>query len=115
MLEQTEDAETFLEFYDLQHCLMVARMSNKVVRQLYDWFQDARKRRFDAIGQRIDTMVKENQTAVLVITPDHQVQFPPDMQVFYVAPPALNEIERWLKEHPGDAGGPDVEEQSSTK
>ena len=29
---------------------------------------------------------------------NHQVQFPPDVQVFYVAPPALDEIRRWLRE-----------------
>jgi hypothetical protein len=28
----------------------------------------------------------------------HQVQFPSDIQVFYVAPPSLDEIKRWLKE-----------------
>jgi hypothetical protein len=26
------------------------------------------------------------------------VKFPADMQVFYVAPPALDEIKRWLRE-----------------
>jgi hypothetical protein len=29
---------------------------------------------------------------------NHQVQFPPDVQVFYIAPPALDEIRRWLRE-----------------
>ena len=28
---------------------------------------------------------------------DHQVQFPPDIEVFYVAPPALDEIKRWFR------------------
>ena len=30
---------------------------------------------------------------------NHQVQIPADIQVFYVAPPALDEIKRWLREH----------------
>jgi hypothetical protein len=28
----------------------------------------------------------------------HQVQFPEDIQVFYIAPPALDEIRRWLRD-----------------
>ena len=25
----------------------------------------------------------------------HQIQFPSDIQVFYIAPPSLDEIQRW--------------------
>ncbi|MBM3940037.1 MAG: hypothetical protein FJ318_03910 [SAR202 cluster bacterium] len=104
-LRPTEDPDTFLEAYDLQRCLMVARMSNKVMQQLYEWFEQARRRRFDAIGKRIDETLKESETGLLIITTDHQVQFPADIQVFYVAPPALNDIERWLKDHPTPTSG----------
>ena len=27
----------------------------------------------------------------------HQVQFPEDIEVFYIAPPALDEFRRWLQ------------------
>ncbi len=27
----------------------------------------------------------------------HQVQFPTDIEVFYVAPPGLDEIKRWIR------------------
>jgi guanylate kinase len=29
---------------------------------------------------------------------NHQLQFPTDIQIIYVAPPALDEIKRWLRE-----------------
>jgi hypothetical protein len=32
---------------------------------------------------------------------NHEVQFPPDIQVFYIAPPALDEMKRWLRERQG--------------
>jgi guanylate kinase len=28
----------------------------------------------------------------------HQLQFPTDIQIIYVAPPALDEINRWLRD-----------------
>ena len=34
----------------------------------------------------------------MFIREGHQVQFPSDIQVFYVAPPALDEIKRWLRD-----------------
>jgi len=42
----------------------------------------------------------------------HQVNFPPDIQLFYVAPPALDELKRWLREReqaeaPADDSAPD--------
>jgi hypothetical protein len=32
-----------------------------------------------------------------LISERHQVQFPADIEVFYVAPPALDEFRRWLQ------------------
>jgi guanylate kinase len=35
---------------------------------------------------------------------NHQVQIAPDIQVFYIAPPALDEIKRWIREREQKAG-----------
>jgi len=35
----------------------------------------------------------------------HQVQFPLDIQVFYVAPPGLDEVKRWLRDPEAKAQG----------
>ena len=35
----------------------------------------------------------------------HQVQFPVDIQVFYVAPPGLDEIKRWVRERESEGQG----------
>ena len=55
--------------------------------------------------QRIDTTLAEGETGVLFISEDHGVQFPTDVQVFYVAPPALDALKRWLGERMRAAGG----------
>ena len=32
-----------------------------------------------------------------MISERHQVQFPPDIEVFYIAPPALDDFHRWVQ------------------
>jgi hypothetical protein len=29
----------------------------------------------------------------------HKVQFPSDIQVFYVSPPALDDLKRWMRDY----------------
>ena len=94
-----EDTELLLETLDLQRCLMIAQASQVVQSQLREWFLSARKRRYDSIASRIDGMLSEDQMAVLFIGQGHQVQFPGDLQVFYVAPPSLDAIDRWVREN----------------
>jgi len=43
-------------------------------------------------------MLKADETAILFIREGHAVQFPQDIEVFSVAPPALDEIRRWLRD-----------------
>ncbi len=97
-LRKTEDAEPLLEAIDLQRCLMVAQASFKVNQQLSEWLSEARKRRYSNILTNISTTLPANEVGVLIISQDHQVQFPEDIKVFYIAPPALNQIESYIRE-----------------
>ena len=94
-----EETEVLLETLDLQRCLMIAQASQVVQSQLREWFLSARKRRYLGIAARIDGMLRKDEMAVLLIGQGHQVQFPADLQVFYVAPPSLDAIDRWVREH----------------
>jgi hypothetical protein len=38
--------------------------------------------------------------AVLVISPDHEVKFPKNVETVYVVPPILDRINKWLRDHP---------------
>ena len=100
-LRKTEDADTLLEAIDLQRCLMVAQGSPTVANRLFEWLADARKRRYATIARRIDETLPAEGVAVLVISQDHQVQFASDIRVFYVAPPVLDQIHRWVRAHVG--------------
>ena len=95
-LEATEDAEGLWETLDLQRCLMVPFSSEKVAIQLREWFNDSVRRRYEHIAGRIDETLGQDEVGLLIINERHQVQFPADVDVFYVAPPALDQFRRWL-------------------
>ena len=98
-LEPIEDVEVLLETLDLHRCLLLGMASATVARQLVEWYADARKRRFAFMAKRIDETIGQDKVGLLIIGQDHQLQFPPDMEVVYVAPPTLNKIQQWLRDH----------------
>jgi phage-related minor tail protein len=109
VLEAVEDMDALTEFMDWSRCLMVGLQNPGVVRKVYDAYVEAGKKRNEAIARRIDETLKENESAILLMREEHQVQFPNDIQVFYVAPPALDEIKRWLRERESQAGASPAE------
>jgi hypothetical protein len=97
-LEATEDRALLEEGSDWRRCVEVGLMSEKVLSTALEGYQKATSGRYEHIGNRIDETLTENETGVLFISEDHRVQFPTDMQVFYVAPPALDALKRWIND-----------------
>ena len=125
VLEATEDPEVLFEIIDLQRILMGPMVSQRVASRIQEWFAEANRSRYEAIGQRIDSTLQDDETGLLLIGERHQVQFANDIEVFYVAPPALDEFRRWLQawaarqqaemasQDPGEPGdGGDAAEES---
>ena len=96
-LEATESADLLAETLDLQRCLMMPLSSEKVALQLQEWFASSNRERYEHIARQIDETLGPGQVGLLMIGERHQVQFPPDIEVFYVSPPALDEFRRWLQ------------------
>jgi len=96
-MEATEDAGLLAEVLDLQRCLSLPFASEKVVLQIQEWFSESVRKRYEHIAQRIDETLQETEVGLLLISERHQVQFPTDVEVFYVSPPALDEYRRWLR------------------
>ncbi len=96
-LEATEDKDAFLEVMDLQRLLSMPVASPKVGQHLQEWFAEGTRNRYEHIARRIDETLGEDQAGLLIISERHQVQFPPDIEVFYVSPPALDDLRRWLQ------------------
>jgi len=98
-LEAVEENDILTEFMDWSRCLIIGLQNPKVVSRVYDSYVEAGKKRNEYIARKIDETLQENEIGLLLMRENHQVQFPVDIQVFYVAPPALDEIKRWLREH----------------
>ena len=96
-LEATEDQDTLLEFVDLQRCLMIPLISNNIPTMLQELYVENLKNRYAHISNRINESLGNDEVGILLINERHQVQFPTDLEVFYVSPPALDEYRRWLQ------------------
>ena len=97
-LEATEDRELVEVSMDWERCLLIGFISNKVAGMVSEFYVEASRKRYEHIGKKIDETLKADEIAVLFITEGHMVQFPKDVEVFSVAPPALDEIHRWLRD-----------------
>ena len=78
--------------------MAIGLQSQKVLSQVYQSFLEIQQKRNEQIAKNIDKTLKGDQIGMLLMREGHQVQFPPDIQIFYVAPPSLDEIRRWFRD-----------------
>ncbi len=97
-LEAIEDRELAEEAIDWERCLFIGFLSDKVARKVSELYIEASRKRYEHISKKIDETLTAGETAMLFIREGHLVQFSQDIEVFSVAPPALDEIHRWLRE-----------------
>ncbi len=97
-LEATEESELLTEFMDWSKCLAAGLQNQRVFVKVYESYTEASKKRNEHITTKIAETLKADEAGILFMREGHQVQFPSDIQIFYVAPPALDEIKRWLRD-----------------
>ena len=101
-----------------------------MARQIQEWLAECNRGRYEHIAKQIDSTLEENQVGLLLVSERHQIQFPSDIEVFYVSPPALDDFRRWLQNwlaqqqsqaraaeaevEDGEDGGEDAAEEEST-
>ncbi|HJX03683.1 MAG TPA: hypothetical protein VJ488_03895 [Dehalococcoidia bacterium] len=96
--EALEDKELLEEALDWQRCLIMGFMSQKVADKVSQYYIETSKKRYSHIEGVIDRTLQTDEAALLLINERHMIQFPSDIEVFRVAPPALNEINKWLRD-----------------
>jgi hypothetical protein len=96
-LEPLEDADLLTESMDWTKCLALGLQNQKVFDKVYEAYLQSQKKRNEHIAKMIDNTLKEGEIGILLMREGHQVQFPADIEVFYVSPPGLDEIKRWLR------------------
>lgn len=108
-LKTIEDGELLLEYIDWGRCLSMQLQSPKVFGQIYELYNNAHKTRNETIAKRIDEALKSDEIGLVFMREGHQVQFPADIQVFYVAPPSLDELKRFARAREEKATGKEAE------
>jgi len=103
-LEAIEDDDILTEFMDWSRCLMIGLQNPKVTTKVYESYIEVGKKRNEYIAKKIDETLKDDEIGILLMRENHQVQFPSDIQVIYVSPPALDEIKRWMRDREKTAG-----------
>lgn len=111
-MEAIEDGDILSEFMDWSRCLIIGLQNPNVTAKVYEFYTEAVKKRNECIAGKIDETLQENEIGILLMRENHQVQFPSDIQLFYVAPPALDEIKRWLREREMKASSEDSTRQT---
>ena len=98
-MRSLEDAELVAEHSDWQRILSMGSASQKVLQASIEGYQATLAGRYQSIADRIANDLAEDECAVLFIREDHHVQFPSDVQVFYVTPPSLDTLKRYLEDY----------------
>jgi len=97
-LEATEESELLTEFMDWGRCLSIGLQNQNVFTRIYDAYLAVSKKRNEFVANHINEVLKAEEIGILFMREGHQVQFPTDIEIFYVAPPALDEINRWIRD-----------------
>jgi len=112
-VEAAEDRELVEEGMDWERCLMMGFISQKVANKVSEFYFEVAKQRYEKMAQIIDETLKENEVGAIFIREGHMIQFPKDIEVFSVSPPALDEIHRWQRDYMAQQKNDEVEEQKA--
>jgi len=98
IFETIEERELFEEVMDWQRCLMLGFISDKVASEVSEFYVEAARKRNEFMAKKISETLKDDEAGLLFIREEHSVQFPSDVEVFSIFPPALDEIHRWYRD-----------------
>jgi hypothetical protein len=98
IFETIEERELFEEVMDWQRCLTLGFISDKVASKVSEFYVEAARKRNEFMTKKISETLKDDEAGLLFIREEHSVQFPSDVEVFSIFPPALDEIHRWYRD-----------------
>jgi len=98
VLEAMEEEGLVEEVMDWERCMLLGLVTEKVASKVSEFYIEASKKRYEFMIKTIEETLKDNEAGLLFINEGHRLQFPTDVEVFNVFPPALDEIHRWLRE-----------------
>lgn len=99
VLEAIEEKELLEEAMDWERCLLIGLMSEKVANKVSESYVEASRKRYEFMVNKMNETLKDGEAGLLFVREGHRLQFPADIEVFSVFPPALDEIHRWVRDY----------------
>ncbi len=93
-----ENDETLKETLDWQRCMMIGVESQNAIKIVSEAYNKAAEKRNEYVVNKIAETLQDGEAGLLFVLENNQFQFPSDIEVFYIAPPALDEIHRYLSD-----------------
>ncbi len=97
-LEALEDRDLAAELSDWERFVLLGFASSKVADLVGDLYSGALKQRNEHAIDVIQKTLGEDEVGLLFAREGHGLQFPADIEVFSVVPPAFDELHRWLRD-----------------
>ena len=94
-----EERSLLSEFIDWNRCLSIGLLSRRALEQVQQAYNDVQCRRQERIAKIVNETLKGDEVGMLVMREGCDIQFPPDIQVFFISPPALDEVKKWFAEN----------------
>lgn len=115
-LEAIDADDLLAEIMDWSRCLTIGLQNRKVFSQVYESYLEASQKRNEGVIKKIDETLGPDEIGILFMREKHDLQFPNDIRVFYVAPPSLDEINRWLRDYQAaQAAGKEPEKEEDAE
>jgi len=95
-LESLEDKVLVQEEYDWRICSSAGLTSEKVYSLIVKNLEESTAKRWAHASKVIDSTIPKEEAALLIVNENHKIQFPADIQVFYVSPPSFDAVKRWV-------------------
>lgn len=96
-VQALEDTELLTEFMDWSRCLAIGLQNQNVLNKIYDHYSEVHAKRNEAMAKNLDEALQAKEIGMLMMREGHHVQFPSDIEVFYVSPPGLDDLKRWFR------------------
>ena len=97
-LEILEDHQLVLASTDWERFMMIGIASEEVARIASDNYVQTTQRRYEAMSQNIMNTMKDNESALLFLREYQLLRLDPQTEIFNIAPPILDNINKWLRE-----------------
>lgn len=96
VFDDFEDQELFGELVDWGRCLTLPFISQKVAETVSQSYTNVADKRRLHLETRISDGILDSE-AVLLLSGASDIKFPDDVERFVVAPPELDQLERWVR------------------